>query len=272
MARATHEEYKSDTGVTKGHPALTDSVVQARLYLENRGHDPDDARQLAEYIQSEKSKEPSGWLERAKRFFSRDESVGEQPGERTEKGQTLSEENLARGMAIHDVSLDLLSTEIDTNREKFATDPAFDFAGVAFVQPESSNEDGSILSAQPVAEPAELRRDADLVDNPLEDMSDEETNEVIERINELESKFGGDDDEQTDGEKAADGDEPDPELGTIERMDALESKFEEQAETHERMVELLERMADAQGVSQQFDTSERDEKASSLDGVAEMLG
>ena len=47
---ATHEEHKSLADVAKANSALTENVVAARLYLEARGHDPNDARRLAEYL------------------------------------------------------------------------------------------------------------------------------------------------------------------------------------------------------------------------------
>ena len=49
---AVHAEAKS---LAKASSALTQDVVAARLYLEARGHDPDEARQTAEYIDEHKA-------------------------------------------------------------------------------------------------------------------------------------------------------------------------------------------------------------------------
>lgn len=62
---AVHAEAKA---LEKASPALTENVVAARLYLEARGHDPDDARRLAEYLQETKGRD-GGFLGRAKSFF-----------------------------------------------------------------------------------------------------------------------------------------------------------------------------------------------------------
>lgn len=50
---AVHAETKA---LAKAAPALTENVVAARLYLEARGHEPDDARRLAEYLNDSKSR------------------------------------------------------------------------------------------------------------------------------------------------------------------------------------------------------------------------
>lgn len=106
VPRATHEEYKS-AGLQKGHPALTGSVVEARLYLEGRGHDPDDAKALAEYLQSEKSREPSGWLERAKRFFTPESGVSggdnAPPNDRTPDTDASNDDESAESDRIEDI-------------------------------------------------------------------------------------------------------------------------------------------------------------------------
>jgi len=62
---AVHAERKA---LAKAAPALTENVVAARLYLEARGHDADDARRLAEYLSDNKSRD-GGIIGRAKSFF-----------------------------------------------------------------------------------------------------------------------------------------------------------------------------------------------------------
>lgn len=273
VPRATHAEHKA-SGMHKGHPALTDSIVQARLYLEHRGHDPEDAKRLAEYLQSEKSREPSGWLERAKRFFTSGDGGGDdfdavamqQKTDHFEKGATLSEENVRRGMAIHDIALDLLETEIDTGRQSFATDDSFEFGGVAYVPAadtgDSGDGAGSLFSASKARasngdEPAESGRgaDADLTElmnsDEFEDvLKDIQTtqDELNERMDTLESD---DDDPEADEKSDPDADsetEPD-------RVDELAGQVEELAEATKQTNELVTRMADARGVSQQADVS-----------------
>lgn len=61
---AVHADTKA---LAKGAPALTENVVASRLYLEARGHDADDARRLAEYLDENKSQ--TGLVDRAKSFF-----------------------------------------------------------------------------------------------------------------------------------------------------------------------------------------------------------
>lgn len=276
VPRATHVEHKAD-GLHKGHPALTDSIVQARLYLEGRGHPPDDAKRLAEYLQSEKTASESGIAARIKSLLGRTsggsggESALQQPRASTEttkadhfeKGATLSEENVRRGMAIHDIALDLLETEIDTGRQSFATDDSFEFGGVAYVPAaetgDSGDGAGSLFSASKARASTDddtggIPSDAD--SGPQATMSDDDKNEVLERLNELETKFEDDDGEQTDKDADTDTD-ADDEPSAVERMDELESKFEQQAETQARTLELLEQMADARGVSQQKDVDGR---------------
>ena len=57
---ATHEEHKS---LAKASMALTENVVAARLYLEARGHDADDARRLAEYLNDKQASAAAGGKE-----------------------------------------------------------------------------------------------------------------------------------------------------------------------------------------------------------------
>lgn len=151
---ASHEAYKS---TEKANPALTGSIVEARSYLEGRGHDPGDARRLANYLNRVKSAEPDGWISRAKAFFtgeptsaeksahndgastpeSADNSADaggvmdgfENAGNEYEKqGRTLSAANLRSAMAVHDAALDMINrSDIQHGRERFTDDDARDF-------------------------------------------------------------------------------------------------------------------------------------------------
>lgn len=75
---ATHAA--KSAGLLKGAPQLTESVVDAQLYLEERGHSEEDARRLAEYLDRTKSK---SIVERAKRRIW--------PSGQTERGGTANQ-------------------------------------------------------------------------------------------------------------------------------------------------------------------------------------
>lgn len=70
---ATYAEAKA-ADLSKASPMLTDNIVSSFRYLTERGHDPDDALRLAEYLQDRKSmgKTNDGFLGRAKSFFGFD--------------------------------------------------------------------------------------------------------------------------------------------------------------------------------------------------------
>jgi hypothetical protein len=188
---ATHEEHKS-LATAKAASALTENVVAARLYLESRGHDPDDARRLAEYLNDQKSQ---------KGLFGR-----------------LREKWLPGG-----------STSAASKR--------------------SGQSD-----AQHSDERAESRAGSD--DFPT-NMDADELNEKLDgidsRLDEIDAKIapsegGSEGEEKTDG---GDGDGDGP--STEEKLDMLADATQSTVERVDEIAEQVERMADAQGASQQAD-------------------
>lgn len=193
---AVHAETKA---LAKAAPALTDNVVAARLYLEARGHDAEDARRLAEYLQENKAGK-GGLVDRAKSFFGFGGGGG---GEVQASGA----------------------------------------ANVA----ETPDDDPR---AQQLDERAESR--AGSAASPSEDnMTDNDINEKLEA---LEERLNGIDEKLSE---AAEGDDPDGEEknegGDGPDEPTVDEKVDRLAEATAKVVEQVEQMADAQGVSQQAD-------------------
>lgn len=188
---ATHEEHKS-LATAKAASALTENVVAARLYLESRGHDPDDARRLAEYLNDQKSQK--GLLGRLREKWL--------PGGSTStasKGSGLSDAQGSDERAeSRDGSADFL-TNMDAN---------------------------------------ELNEKLDGIDSRLD--------EIDEKISGPE---GGSEGEAKNDGGDADGGAP----STKEKLDMLADATQSTVERVDEIAEQVERMADAQGVSQQAD-------------------
>jgi hypothetical protein len=229
VPRATIQVAKSaaetDDMVTKADPRLTAGVSEATEYLvDERDHDPDDARQLAEYLNGEtkavpdESSDGPSWFAKAKAFFA-----GSDGGESTEKvGATLSQMNRDSLMEIHDSALGVLQDAgYGPTKSAFADDPRVDFGGE---------------KAQADDELAESSGD-DTEKDMSEHMDSDDYDEIAERV-----VANMSDDEGDDAEKSETDDEPDTELA-----EAVENLSENQA----TIVERLDQMANAQGVSQQ---------------------
>lgn len=260
---AVHAETKA---LAKAAPALTENIVQARLYLEARGHDPDDAKRLAEFLQTHKATEadaPSGFLGKARSWLGggRDEPVDESTAK---DGRTLSAANVESAKAVHDAALDLLNrSDVDHGRRRFTDDRADEFSIGAYGRDAESSAGGPVES------------DTDTTDNSASDPSDadddststtdtttmsdniEETlGEITERLDDIEAQLDdGDNDAETEEKTTDDGD--------IDDGPSTEEKIDELAGAIAQMGEQVEQMANAQGVSQQADPGESaDEKES----------
>lgn len=189
---ATHEEHKS-LATAKAASALTENVVAARLYLESRGHDPDDARRLAEYLNDQKSQK--GILGRV--------------------------------------------------REKWL--PGGDSSSTA----SKSSDRGT----QHSDERAESRSDSDdFLSNMDEDEFNEKLDGVHSRLDDIDEKISDSEDGTEGEEKDSDGDgDGDGGPSTEEKLDTLAEATKSTVERVDEIAEQVERMADAQGVSQQAD-------------------
>lgn len=304
VPRATHEQHKA-AGLEKGHPALTESVVQARLYLEGRGHSPDDAKRLAEYLQSEKSAgedaEKSGsWISRARQFFgaSSGGSGGEsalqqsrapdESGESTDSvekdGRTLSQANVASAKAVHDTALDLLDrSDVDHSKGRFTDDPADGFSVGDY------GASGAVENSEETAA-AESAADADDGDIPMEkqEMRTMIGDVVDEKLDDGDGQ--NDEEDETPDEEAPDEESSDLEeiktlISEIKTMlsemqpddgEAVEDAADGETDDIAELKSLVEQMADANGVSQQVDVSdterENEKAGESLDSVAGLLG
>lgn len=286
VPRAVHAETKS---LQKASPALTENVVVARLYLEERGLDPNDARRLAEYLQSRKAADTGdsgGLVSRAKSWFSKGRTdAGDAPApavddaaDAAEKaGRTLSQANVESAKAVHDAALDMLDrSDVDHGRVQFSDDPNDAFAIGDYGR---QTGDGSARAGVP-ADATEAATDAD--GDTISAMSDDELAEtlealtdqvgsVTERLDTIEAQLEADGGAAEDTTGATtDSDETetaktDGGADAAAMPDAVEAKFGEmaeaitqvaenqsqQADALEQQGEVLERMASAQGVSQQ---------------------
>lgn len=259
--------------LTKANDALTDGVDTATEYLvEQRGHDAEDARELAAFLNREKAaSNDESWLAKAKRFFggesggSGGESALQQsraPDESAEKdGRTLSRANIASAKALHDTALDMLNrSDVDHGKGRFTDDPSDEFDVGSY----GASGDGK--SAETAA--AESAADTDTDTIP---MDEDELNDKFEalngRLDEIEGKMDSDDEQ--DEEKSGNEEETDD--------SATDEKVEQLIENQNRMAGLLEQMADANGVSQQADTDKSDERdgngqIESMDDLNGVLG
>ncbi|WP_435075292.1 XkdF-like putative serine protease domain-containing protein [Halorubrum sp. HHNYT27] len=263
---AVHAETK---GLAKAAPALTENIVQARLYLEARGHDPDDAKRLAEFLQTHKATEadaPSGFLGKARSWLGggRDEPTD---ASTTKDGRTLSAENVESAKAVHDAALDLLNrSDVDHGRRRFTDDRTDEFSIGAYGRDVESSAGGPVESDagtdttdNSTTDPSDADNDDSNSTTETTTMSDniEETlGEITERLDDIEAQLDdGDADAETEEKTTDDGD--------IDDGPSTEEKVDELAGAIAQMGEQVEQMANAQGVSQQADPGESaDEKES----------
>lgn len=187
---ATHEEHKS-LATAKAASALTENVVAARLYLESRGHDPDDARRLAEYLNDQKSQK--GLLGRLREKWLPGGDSSSAASKRSDRGTQHSDER------------------------------------------------------------AESRSDSeDFLTNMDEDELNEKLDGIDSRLDEIDEKIS-DSEDGTEGEEKDNGGDGDGDPSTEEKLDMLADATQSTVERVDEIAEQVERMADAQGVSQQAD-------------------
>lgn len=246
---ATHEAYKS---LAKGNPALTSSFIDARLYLESRGHSEEDAKRLAEYLNSEKTQESASWITRAKQFFTRNEGGDDdQTGQSTQTaksnekaGRTLSKANIASAMAVHDAALDMLGrSDVAHRRVRFSDDPAHDFDIAGYGQEDSESDESAESDPDTVLEAMDeetLTKQFESLNGRLDDMEEQ-----------IKEASGGDDD-----------DEPTV-SDVVEAMQALEAK---QTEVNE----MVQDLKDAGGETHQSKTANREDTGEK--SAADILG
>lgn len=189
---ATHEEHKS-LATAKAASALTENVVAARLYLESRGHDPDDARRLAEYLNDQKSQK--GLFGRLREKWLPGGNSSSAASKNSDRGTQHSDER----------------AESRSDSDDFLTNMDAD----------------------------ELNEKLDGIDSRLD--------EIDEKISDSEDGSEG---EEKNGDGGGDGgDDP----STEEKLDMLADATQSTVERVDEIAEQVERMADAQGVSQQAD-------------------
>lgn len=118
---ATHEEHKS-LATAKASTALTDNVVAARLYLEARGHDPDEARRLAEYLNDQKSQK--GLFGRLREKWLGGSGSEQSVDERAESRAGSDNEDLLTSMNEDELNekLDALDSRLSEIDEKLSAD------------------------------------------------------------------------------------------------------------------------------------------------------
>lgn len=278
---ASHEAYKS---AEKANPALTGSIVEARSYLEGRGHDPDDARRLANYLNRVKSNDPDGWIERAKQFFTGDPSPAEakarddgastpEPATKsptttettdatheTEKqGRTLSAANLRSAMAVHDAALDMIDrSDIQHGRERFSDDDARDFDLGVYASTPGENGQRQSEQSQTVSQSDELAASStggdDTIDTLIQSMNtdDLETyfSSIEDNIDSTNDRLDTIEAQLDDTDDAGDNGEGDDAetreaAGDLdERVSDLEAKVEEQDEKVDTLLEQNTDLAD----------------------------
>lgn len=286
---ATHEAYKSGD-LAKGDPALTGSIVEARLYLEERGHSEDEARRLANYLQREKGRDKSGgWIQRAKEFFSgdqpgqpdpsdRDSDQGEKdqdPSESDEKqGRPLSQANVRSAMAIHDAALHQLDrSDVDHSRTKFTDDGSVNF---------DVGQYGKLDSNPTTEAEADTSTGSD-GSSPLESMSNDlimELNENIEQLNKRLADDGSDGGEETvensgeeNGESGENGDPEKSAGGENDGNDELEQKvdnLEQQVVDLSETVENFTQTVD-KSLNEDDGADELEQKLDELEGTQKQM-
>lgn len=241
VQRAQIQTAKADGDLAKAADALTDSVEAATEFLvEQRGHEPEEAKELAEFLNREKSEGDSGWLSRAKRFFSRDTDE--------KAGRTLSGQNIDSARAIHDAALDMLGrSDVAHGRTRFSDDPTVDF-------------DVGGYGAQKSDERADTRAGSD---NSVEAMDKDELRDLIgDVVDEKMAENSESTDEKAADEEPSDLEEIKAQLSELQDElvdDEPEEKSEEDAELAE-IKEKLDAIVSAQGSSQQVDSSGATEK------------
>lgn len=109
VPRAVHAETKA---LAKAAPALTENVIAARLYLEARGHGPEAARRLAEYLNERKAASP-GLIERAKSWFGGGHSRGGDDDDSTAQSTVPAEPGVDSAIQNSDMS----ETELEDTLE-----------------------------------------------------------------------------------------------------------------------------------------------------------
>jgi hypothetical protein len=243
VQRAQIQTAKGDD-LAKAANELTESVDVATEYLvEERGHDPDPARELAAFLNREKTAGNDGsWLTRVKKVFSRDDDGVRQSTRTDEKaGRTLSGDNVQSAMAVHDASLDLLGrSDVEHGRWRFSDDPAVDFDIGGYGQQKSTSD-----------ERAESRVGSDSVDNM-------DTNELRDLIGEVvDEKMGQDEQtEETADEEPSDLDEIKSMIADLQTDEKEDEEKADESDDLGEIKEMLSQMASAQGVSQQADNGQ----------------
>lgn len=263
---------KSD-GLLKANPALTESTEAATDYLVNeRGHDEESARDLAEYLNrtgksaaSGNSADPSGWVARAKSFFtprgggsggqnttpdSSTDEMSDTDSETEKAGRVLSGDNVERSMAIHDIAIDVLNDAGEANnRLRFTDDISTDFDVNEFQSKAASDSPAG-----------ESGRDADTdKTTDTESMDDDELERLAELVAEKTSGGADDSDEQAD-EKSDEADDD-----SADKVDELAETVEQLAD---QQGEILDRIENAEGSSQQKANADGDEEGDPLDKLA----
>lgn len=296
---ATHEAYKSGD-LAKADPALTGSIVEARLYLEERGHSEEEARRLANYLQREKGRDKSGgWIQRAKEFFTgdqpdqmgtpdlaksdqsdRDSDQGEKdqdPPESDEKqGRPLSRDNVQSAMAIHDAALHQLDrSDVDHSRSKFSDDESVDFDIEQYGKLDSNPTKGADTPT------------GSGNSSPLEAMSNDlimELNENIEQLNKrLADDDGGSDGSsgeetvENSGEENDGNEDPEKSAGgennenggnddLEQKVADLDQKFDDLSKTVEDFTQTVDKSLNADD-----GTDELEQKLSELEGTQKQM-
>lgn len=246
VQRAQIQTAKADGNLAKATDALTESVESAMEYLvEERGHDPEPARDLAEFLNREKSADDNdSWLTRAKKFFTGSSSGDGQTEEKA--GRTLSEPNVRSAMAVHDAALDLLGrSDVSHDRMRFSDDPSRDFDIGSYGSEKAQQSD----------ERAEPRAGSD---NSVENMDTDELRDLIGEV--VDEKMA--DEDETSEEKT---DEDPSDLEEIkaqlsELQDSLvDDEPDEKSEDDDiaEIKEKLDAIVSAQGASQQADNGQR---------------
>lgn len=240
VQRAQIQTAKADD-LSKAANELTESVDVATEYLvEERGHDPEPARELAAFLNREKTAGNDGsWLTRAKKFFTGDE-------ETDKAGRTLSDSNVKSAMTVHDAALDMLGrSDVAHGRQRFTDDPSRSFDIGSYGQQKHRTSDE-------LAESSTDGTESETADSTVTNMDEEELDKRFESLNErfdtIEEKLSDeadDADESDETAKTNDGEEI-----SIEQLAEQQEKF---ADGLEQVVDTLEQMASAQGVSQQAD-------------------
>lgn len=244
---AVHAETKA---LAKAAPALTENVVAARLYLEARGHDADDARRLAEYLNERKTADAGGLIHRAKSLFGGGrggEVQATATADAAKAGRTLSAANVESAKAVHDAALDLLGrSDVDHGRMRFSDDSGDTFQIADYGRDGQESAQGDATT--PAESGVESDADTDDMNEELQDTLDK----LVGRVDDIESKLSDSESDDADTEETET--KTDDEPADDEKVDELADAVEQLADSQAKQAELIEEMANAQGVSQQADT------------------